>query len=246
MKRRQTEAIVLNSYLQRERDKLVVFLSPEVGKFRGWVYGARGPKNRMGASLEPLAKVRVHYTEREGDEIVRIESIDLVRSAFGAQQNLRKTVTLSYLAEIADVFAQPEEASELLYRLIDRSIESLMDDVDPFVVVTYVETWILKLSGVLPSVRECIVCGSPLELPLQYGPSFGGFLCEECNVAGSERFANPVSELLQLVLAKSIREIGDLQPSRGDLFELRTFAVRLRREFLQHELKTWDLLQSVL
>ena len=167
MKRRLTEAIVLNSYPQRERDKLVVFLSPDVGKFRGWVYGARGPKNRMGASLEPLAKVRVHYREREQDEIVRVESVDLVRSAFSAQQNLLTTVVLSYLAEICDVFGQPEEASELLYRLIDRSIEAILDGIPPLIVITYVETWILKLAGILPSVRECIACGSELELPLR-------------------------------------------------------------------------------
>ncbi|MDX1584921.1 MAG: DNA repair protein RecO, partial [Thermoanaerobaculia bacterium] len=195
MKRRQTEAIVLNSYPQRERDKLVVFLSPEAGKFRGWVYGARGPKNRMGASLEPLAKVRVHFTEREGSEIVRVDSIDLIRSAFAAQQNLAKSVTLSYLAEICDVFGQPEEASELLYRLVDRSIDAVLESIDPLVVVTYVETWILKLAGVLPSISRCIACGSELELPLRYGPSHGGFLCESCDVAGSVRFPNPVSEL---------------------------------------------------
>lgn len=237
---------MLNSYLQRERDKLVVFLSPEVGKFRGWVYGARGPKNRMGASLEPLAKVQVHYTERQNDEIVRVESVDLIRSAFDAQQNLRSTVALSYVAEIADVFAQPEEDSPLLYRLIDRAVEALIENVDPFVVVTYVETWILKLSGVLPSVRECIACGSRLELPLQYASAFGGFLCESCNVAGSQLFPNPVSELLQLVLSRSIVDVAAVRPSREDLFELRSFSVGLRREFLQHELKTWDLLQSVL
>ncbi len=246
MKRHQTEAIVLNSYLQRERDKLVVFLSPEVGKFRGWVYGARGPKNRMGASLEPLAKVRVHYVEREHDEIVRVESVDLIRSAFDAQQNLKSTVALSYIAEIADVFAQPEEASELLYRLIDRAIEAVLGGIDPFVVVTYVEIWILKLAGVLPSVRECIACGTTLELPLQYAPTYGGFVCNSCEIPGGERFANPVSELLQILLSRSISAVAEISPSRNDLFELRTFAVRLRREFLQHELKTWDLLQTVL
>lgn len=246
VKRRRTEAIVLNTYLQRERDKLVVFLSPEIGKFRGWAYGARGPKNRLGASLEPLAKVHVHYAERERDEIVRIETVDLIRSAFAAQQNLRGTITLSYLAEICDVFAQPEEASELLYRLLDRSIDALIAGVDPLIVVAYVETWILKLGGVLPSVKECISCGGPLELPLRYLSSFGGFLCDRCDVAGSEIFANPVSELLVLVQSKSIRDMAALQPAVEDLLELRTFVVRLRREFLQHELKTWDLLQSVL
>lgn len=237
---------MLNSYPQRERDKLVVFLSPETGKFRGWVYGARGPKNRMGASLEPLAKVHVHYREREGDEIVRVESVDLVRSAFSAQQNLTTTVALSYLAEICDVFGQPEEASELLYRLIDRSIEAILDGIHPLVVITFVETWILKLAGVLPSVSECISCGATLELPLRYASSFGGFLCDRCDVSGSERFANPVSELLRLMLRKKIAEIARLRPAPADLVEIRAFVVRLRREFLQHELRTWDLLQATL
>lgn len=245
VKRKRTEAIVLNSYLQRERDKLVVFLSPEIGKFRGWVYGARGPKNRMGASLEPLAKVRVNYAEREGDEIVRVETVDLLRSAFAAQQNLRTTIALSYLAEICDVFAQPEEASELLYRLIDRAIEEIIAGTDPLVVVSYVETWVLKLGGVLPSMTECISCGSSLELPLRYSSSYGGFLCERCNIAGSELFPNPVSELLRMIQSRKIAEIAALDPQKTDLVELRSFVVRLRREFLQHELKTWDLLQTV-
>lgn len=246
MRRRQTEAIVLNSYLQRERDKLVVFLSPEYGKFRGWVYGARGPKNRMGASLEPLAKVRVHYREKEGDEIVRIETVDLVRSAFGAQQNLRSTVALSYLAEIGDVFGQPEEAAELLYRLLDRGIEALIGRTDPMVVIAYVETWVLRLAGVLPSIGECIQCGATLELPLRYGASSGGFLCGSCVEPGAELLPNPVSELLRLIQTRKLAEIALLAPDRGDLFELRSFVVRLRRDFLQHELKSWDLLQSVL
>jgi DNA repair protein RecO (recombination protein O) len=246
MRRKQTEAIILSTYPQRERDKLVVFLSPESGKLRGWVYGARSRKNRYGASLEPLSKVVIHYAERENDEIMRIEAVDLIRSAFPAQQNLRGSVALSYIAELADVFAQAEEPSEVLYRLLDRSTEALLAGVRPVVVVGYAELWMLKIAGLLPSLRHCIACSSVLELPLAYSRSLGGFLCPKCDTAGSERFANRVSELLWTMLRLPVEEVGSMDPDEGDLFELRRFAVGLRREFLQHELKSWTLLQSVL
>ena len=74
MRPERTEAIVLNTYAARERDKLVVFLTPEHGKKKGWAYGARSLKSRFGAALEPLAKVRITFVERESDEVARIES----------------------------------------------------------------------------------------------------------------------------------------------------------------------------
>jgi DNA repair protein RecO (recombination protein O) len=72
MRLQRTEAIILHTFPARERDKLVVFLTPEHGKVKGYAYGARSMRTRFGASLEPLAKVRIGYVEREGEEIVRI------------------------------------------------------------------------------------------------------------------------------------------------------------------------------
>src|SRR5262249_57729163 len=98
MRPERTEAIVLSTYPARERDKLVVFLTPEHGKRKGWAYGARGIKSRFGASLEPLAKVRIGFLEKEAEEVVRIESVDLIRSLFPAQQNLVSSVAATYIA----------------------------------------------------------------------------------------------------------------------------------------------------
>src|SRR6201982_55425 len=105
MRPERTEAIILTTYPARERDKLVVFLTPDHGKRKGWAYGARSLKSRFGAALEPLAKIRIVYVEREADEVVRIESVDLIRSLFPAQQNLLTSVAASYLAEMVDTFA---------------------------------------------------------------------------------------------------------------------------------------------
>jgi len=124
----RTEAIVLHTVPARERDKLVVFLTPEHGKVKGFAYGARGIKSRFGASLEPLAKVRIGYAEREAEEAVRIESIELIRSLFPAQQELLRSVAATYIAEMVDTFAPANDPAELIYRLLDRASEALLDE----------------------------------------------------------------------------------------------------------------------
>jgi len=206
MRPERTEAIVLHTYPARERDKLVVFLTPDHGKKKGWAYGARSLKSRFGAALEPMAKVRIAFREREADEVVRIESVDLIRSLFPAQQNLISSVAATYIVETVDTFAQPGDPAELIYRLLDRSSEALLDGAEPLAVVAYVELWMLRLAGVLPS------------LPSQ------------------------IEELMRLPIA----EFAAHQPSRAVLTKMRSTAASVRREFLGHELKSYDILAGIL
>jgi DNA repair protein RecO (recombination protein O) len=156
MRPERTEAIILQTFPARERDKLVVFLTPDHGKKKGWAYGARSLKSRFGAALEPLAKVKIGFVERESEEVVRIESVDLIRSLFPAQQNLVSSIAASYIAETVDTFAQSEDPAELIYRLLDRTTEALLEGADPAAVVAYAEVWILKLAGILPAVPKPI------------------------------------------------------------------------------------------
>lgn len=246
VKRYQTDAIILQTHPSRERDKLVVFLTPERGKLRAWAYGSRSLKNRFGAALEPLSKVHLHYAIKENDEVARIEAIELIRSMFRAQQRLADSVALSYLAELADTFAQPEDPSDLLYRLLDHACDALAKNSPPALVVAYAEVWMLKIAGLLPSVHSCLECSRTLELPLRYEATRGGFVCERCSLSAAELLPNEVSRVLGSVLRQSIEDVVDSAPDEAATFEMRMFAARLRREFLGHELRSWELLQSVL
>src|SRR5215213_6411401 len=159
---------------------LVVFLTPDHGKRKGWAYGARAIRSRFGAALEPLAKVRIGYSERESEEIVRIESVDLVRSLFPAQQNLVSSVGATYIAELVDTFAPANDPAETLYRLLDRTTGGLLDGLHPLPVVTYAEIWTLRVAGIFPSLRDCRECGEALGRPLRFDQRAEGFVCANC------------------------------------------------------------------
>ena len=246
MKPERTEAIILHTIASRERDKMVVFLTPDHGKRKGWAYGARGIKSRFGAALEPLAKVRIGYVEKESEEAVRIESVDLVRSLFPAQQNLVSSIAATYLAETVDTFAQSGDPAELIYRLLDRTTEALLEGASPMAVVAYAEIWILRLAGIFPALRDCISCGGPLARPLRFDTGLQGFVCEHCAARDTVLIPNDVADALESLLRLPVAEFAARAIPAEVLFELRSLAGTLRRNFLGHELKSFEVLAGVL
>ena len=242
MKIERTEAIVLHTFAARERDKMVIFLTPDHGKRKGWAYGARAIRSRFGAALEPLAKVRIGYLEKENDEVVRIESVDLIRSLFPAQQNLVSSVAATYIAELVDTFAQANDPAELIYRLLDRSCEALLEGAPPLAVVTYAEIWMLRLAGIFPSTRDCIQCGEPLGRPLRFDDKLEGFVCSHCAGRDAYLLSNDIAD----TLSQLQRPVREFDAPTNVLLEIRSLAGTVRRNFLGHELKSFEVLASVL
>jgi DNA repair protein RecO (recombination protein O) len=242
MKIERTEAIVLHTFPVRERDKLVIFLTPDHGKRKGWAYGARSIKSRFGAALEPLAKVRIGYVEREAEEVIRIESVDLLRSLFPAQQSLVSSVAATYIAELVDTFAPADDPAELIYRLLDRTTEALLEGSDPLSVVTYAELWMLRLAGIFPSLRDCMECGESLDRPLRYDEKLEGFVCASCAGRSSFVLSNDVAEGLNALRVP----VDQFSAPTGILLEMRSLAGSVRRNFLGHELKSFEVLAGVI
>lgn len=241
----RTEAIVLHTVPARERDKLVVFLTPEHGKVKGFAYGARGIKSRFGASLEPLAKVRIGYAEREAEEAVRIESIELIRSLFPAQQDLQPSVAATYIAEMIDTFAPAGDPAELMYRLLDRTAEAFLERLPVVSILAYVEIWILRLGGIFPSTKECMECGGPLGRPLRFDPKLQGFVCDSCATRDAVIISNDVATALDAIGRLPIGEFAERRIAAETLFDLRSLASTIRRHFLGHELKSYEVLSTV-
>src|SRR6476469_1824633 len=246
MKLVRTEAIVLHTVPARERDKLVVLLTPEHGKVKGFAYGARGIKSRFGASLEPLAKVRIGYAEREAEEAVRIESIELLRSLFPAQQDLLRSVAATYIAEMVDTFAPASDPAELIYRLLDKASETLLSKGSrPVLVVAYVEVWMLRLGGIFPSTRTCIECGGDIGRPLRFDVKSMGFVCDNCATRDAFIISNDAAAELDALVRLPVAEFAQRDIAADVVFEIRSLAGTIRRHFLGHELKSFEVLSSV-
>src|ERR1041384_2453217 len=74
------DALILRTYKLGEADRIVVFLTRDRGKKRGVAKGARRPRSKFGAALEPMTEVRLAYFEKETRELVGLNYAEPVRS----------------------------------------------------------------------------------------------------------------------------------------------------------------------
>jgi DNA repair protein RecO (recombination protein O) len=61
---RSSLAIVLRWRAYGESDKIATFLTEDFGKLTGIAKGAKNSRRRFPNSLEPLARVRVHFRQK--------------------------------------------------------------------------------------------------------------------------------------------------------------------------------------
>jgi|SRR4051812_4951293 DNA repair protein RecO (recombination protein O) len=174
---KQSEAIVLRSYPMREADLLVTFFTRAQGKLKGVARSAKKSKRRFGGALEPLTYVRVYWEEREGQELVRIDSCDVLESPLSDTVDYPRAVALAYVAEMLDQLLPDHEANDTIFRLALAVLQNVRAGAI-WMPLTYFDLWIVRLTGLLPELHECVECGTPLNGSKAYfHPLADGLMC---------------------------------------------------------------------
>jgi DNA repair protein RecO (recombination protein O) len=190
---RETEAIVLRTYRLGEADKIVSLFARQMGRLRGVAQGARRPKSRFGAALEPLSYVRLWIFERENRDLLRLNSAELMESFFAMQQDYRVQVAAQYVAEVAERFLPEREVNERVFRLLLAVLRAFRATGQVSRPLLYFDYWMLRLGGFLPDLDRCAACGRELgDESGYYGQGSEGLLCQLCRTAATPRSVSAV------------------------------------------------------
>jgi len=169
------DALILRTYKLGEADRIVVFLTRDRGKKRGVAKGARRPRSRFAAALEPMTEVRLAYFEKERRELVGLNYAETVKSplTLTTQDALGY---IGYFAELLDEWAQEADADDRLYRLGASMLDALSAGAPVEPLARYFEYWLLRLQGVYPEARGTLsgdamafLAASRSVTPLQVG-----------------------------------------------------------------------------
>ena len=241
------EALILDVRDLHDRDRIVTFLTREHGKTSGVAKGARVKHSRFGGQLQPLAKVQVTWFQREGQDLGRISSVELVRTAHLLQTDLEGILLGSYLADHMLEFAQEGETADHFYRLLDSTLQALLAGVDRDLAARYFESWILRLAGVFPAPHACPECGSPYPPEGAMLPRSGEMLlCLDCGGPSGFAVSPAMLELLRRIGRESLPVVAERAPSPALLRQIEDLCAQVRRHFLQHELRSYDVIQRTL
>jgi DNA repair protein RecO (recombination protein O) len=149
---RDSEAIVLRTFPLAEADRLVSLLTRDFGRLRGVAQGARRPKSRYGASLEPLTHLRVWFYEKETRELVRIGQCEIIESFLDVQQDYRSGLAISLAAEITEAVLPEREPQDHAFRLLLHVSRGFRDLKSRPLALGYFLVWTLRLAGWLPDL----------------------------------------------------------------------------------------------
>ena len=246
---RESEALVLHSYPLGEADRLVSFLSRNMGRVRGVAAGARRTKSRFGSTLERLSYIRIWFYERETRDLVRISQCELIESFLGAFSDYASGVTLSLLSEVTEAVLPEREASDANFRLLLLVAQAVKRTAKPELPMAYFALWTVKLGGWLPNLDACGHCGRALTTDTggeaaYFSRSASGVACSKCRAPGM-RVLSPVAlaaarKMLAGHLDRLAEEMIPARPAR----ELTDVMLDVIEHQIDRKLKSRELLES--
>jgi DNA repair protein RecO (recombination protein O) len=242
---KESEAIVLRSYPLREADLLVTLFTRAEGKVRGVARSAKKSKRRFGGALEPLTYVRAYYEDREGQDLARLDSCDVLESPLASEVSYPRAVALGHVAEVLDELLPDREANDAIFRLT-LSVLAALRGPDVWMPITYFELWMTRLVGFLPEFSECTVCGRTLNGNRSYFHALAdGLMCaDDKRLASSEMSADSRALAAQMFRAPVESFASEPWPkTRGA--DLRKFLIQTLQRHIEKKLVTAGMLEKI-
>jgi DNA repair protein RecO (recombination protein O) len=244
----RAEAIVLKGSALSEADLIFTLFTREFGKIRAVAKSARRLKSRFGGALEPLTYIRVDFYEKENRDLVYLNRCEVEETFFDLQLDYGFQVACAYLVEVVDGFMPEREANARVFRLILALLRARRQGVETVQFLAYFNYWILRLSGLLPEMDKCSLCGESLE-------SAGGFYsrpdhrayCGKCKPGGGDRISADLVLLAKSFSRRSLLGvIGEKQWSKLLFDQMRVKTEVLVLKSVDKALKSIDLLHDSL
>src|SRR5579871_593788 len=145
---KESEAIVLRTYPLRESDLLVTLFTRIEGKIKGVARAAMKSRRRFGGALEPMTYVRAVYDVREGQELVRLDSCEVIESPMATEVSYARVTALAHVAELLDELMPDREASDAVFRLSLAVLHEMRGAI-VWMPLTYFDLWMTRLMGFL-------------------------------------------------------------------------------------------------
>jgi DNA repair protein RecO (recombination protein O) len=244
---KESEAIVLRTYPLRESDLLVTLFTRLEGKVKGVARAAKKSKRRFGGALEPMTYVRAVYDERERQELVRLDSCEVIESPMSGEVTYARATALAHVAELLDQLMPDREASDAVFRLTLAVLAELRGSpLQLWMPVTYFELWMTRLMGFLPEFGECAVCGRALNGTRAYWHALAdGLVCaDDKRIASSEM--SPESRMIAAQMLRSrASEFAGIEWPKVLAADLRKFLVQVLERHIEKKLVTAGMLEKI-
>src|ERR1700761_8626325 len=238
----QVEAVVLRTWPVHEADQIVSLFTRDFGKIKGVAKSAARSRRRFGGALEPMTHVRAHYAEKQSQDLVRLDSFEVLHSPLAEPVDYGRAAALGFFAEVLEQTLADHDPNDAVFRLLLSVLEQTRVG-QIWMPITYFALWTTRLMGWLPDLTRCLYCGVPLAGQPAYFHFFAdGLFCVDHRQMGEHSTHAATLSMDSQTLALRIFRFpvsafqGEPWP-RGRGADLRRFAVQSLERHLERRLK---------
>ncbi len=223
----QSEAVVLRTWPVHEADQIVSLLTREAGKIRGVAKSASRSRRRFGGALEPMTHVVAHYAVRPRQELVRLDSLEILHSPLSEPADYARAAALAFYTEVVDEMLPDNDPQDAAFRLLLGVVEQTQVG-RVWMPVTYFAVWMVRLMGWMPDLARCAVCRRRFgaEEPAWWMPQADGLLCGEHRKAGALALSFSSRALAGELFRLPVARFGGEPWPRGRAGDLRRMAMQ--------------------
>jgi DNA repair protein RecO (recombination protein O) len=237
-----SEAVVLRTWPVHEADLIVSLFTRDFGRVKGVAKSALKSRKRFGGALEPMTEARAWFADRPGQELVRLDQLEIVRSPLSAPVDHARMAVLSFFAELLDQVLPEHDPQETVFRLLVAVLEQTTVE-QPWMPLTYFQLWMTRLMGLLPDIAHCTACGEALTAGEASFNTLGdGLFCAVHRNGNASELSADSWQLAQRMLRAPVAAFEAEPWSRRRGQDLRCFTLQALERHLERKLRSAEAL----
>ncbi|ACL69998.1 DNA repair protein RecO [Halothermothrix orenii] len=224
-----TEGIVLKQFDLGEADKIITFITRDMGKLRAVAKGVRKTRSSISGLVLPFSYAEVTiYRGRSLDKINRIK----VKYSFSPlREDLTRMAYASYMAEFIEKVSVEDDNNRALFSLLLSSFHRLLkaEEISEYNhIILAFKIRILVILGIKPELSSCVDCGqqnNPGSINI-FSIERGGLLCHNCSsnhmdgMGGVQKISGESLRIMANIIDSGLKPLDKLKISTQAFEEL--------------------------
>ena len=240
-----TDALVLRQQNLGESDRIITILTRDYGVLRAFANRGRNLKGSLQSATQQLCYGR--FAIYKGRDKYIINEASSLEMFFSLRQNMDKLALAQYFSELVYELAADEEGTEPFLRLVLNSFHMLAKDKLPIPQIKAIfELRILALSGYMPNLTACVVCGEFESDVMYFDFTNGALYCENCQrPAGAVQTGISVITAMRHIIFSKLEKLFSFTLSSENIKALSDITERFLLTQTARKYKTLDFFKSI-
>lgn len=177
----KTKGIIIAENFVNDYDKMLVMLTPNLGKISCSAKGARKTKSPLLAATQFLCFGEYILYKNPTNDVYSINSCDIIEVFYNIRIDLEK---LEKVSEVTKIIQKVTTENEDNYKILQLYLNTLYviseKDKNMDLVISTFKMRLLAILGLAPNIIECVECGKKEDLNF-FSFKNNGFKCSQCS-----------------------------------------------------------------